>query len=87
MIVYTPLCGHLRIFETGNYEHRDQYAGIVTVQWMSMDGVYLSGFKGKYNRKIYESIYRKLHSMGVRRVWYERRGKLIYKSHLNKIRT
>jgi len=70
-IELTPVVSHLRVFGKGlSYAKRDEYDGILTVQWMDSQHVYLSGAHGTITHEIYRAAFGKLAEAGVIQVRY-----------------
>ena len=81
-IHYSPIAGAFRIYlddTSDGYENRRPYDGIITVQFLADDTVYLSGAHGTINREVYTKLTEKLRELGVKRVLYERHGTMVHR--------
>lgn len=71
----TPLLSQLRVYEAGkSYANRDDYKGIVTVQYLTADTVYLSGAHGDITDATRKLAFDKLKAVGVKQIKYEHHG-------------
>jgi len=74
----TSVISHIRIFNEGeSYEERDPYIGILTLQYLTDEVVYICGAHGvEMNREIYNLCVKALKKQGVTSMVYERHGKI-----------
>lgn len=71
----TPLLSQLRVYEAGkSYANRDEYTGIVTVQYLDATTVYLSGAHGDITDDTRKLAFTKLKAIGIKHVKYEHNG-------------
>ena len=74
----SPVVSHIRAYKKGRtYAQRDDYDGIVTVQWLSKTKVYLSGLQGIASSTLYTQCMKLLKRAGVKTVSFERDGEII----------
>jgi acetate kinase len=58
----------------GSYANRDKYIGVATIQYLTVDTVYISGVLGILTAAIRTLVFKKLRALGVKHVHYERNG-------------
>ena len=71
----TPLLSQLRVYAAGkSYANRDEYEGVVTVQYLDATTVYLSGAHGNITDATRKLAFTKLKAVGIKHVKYEHNG-------------
>lgn len=70
----TSLIEHLRCIDG---EYGEAFRSIQTIQRLGRNYIYLSGLKGRINRKEYAEFWNLLESQGVKRALFERHGELL----------